>query len=660
MGFNLKSLFQPTNPEKPLGGRYQVISQLAAGGFGQTFKAYDLHLPGHPQCVVKQLKPQVSDAASLQTARRLFDTEAQVLYKLGDHEQIPRLLAHFEEQQEFYLAQELIEGEPLATELVAGQAWSESQVVALLQDILCVLAFVHQQQVIHRDIKPSNLMRRQGDGRIVLIDFGAVKQVSTQMFSPQSGQTNLTISIGTQGYMPKEQLGGSPRFSSDVYAVGMIGIQALTGTHPRLLAEDPQTGEVRWQERLESVTPELAEVLEKMVRYDFRARYGTAVEALAAIGNLPAALRESLAALPPLPPVSPQYQPPVSATATGKTFPVVESKPHSGVPPATVGAVGNPHHPASQGTTVAASGTGTSRKPLLNPGLVLVTLVTVGGSLWIAKSFLLPQSETTNPDQGTELAQESSGVKPVDKSLQESPEPAKTNSSTESPTSSYNEQPATEAAASPVVETDNASATVTPTATPVSPPEEQQAAQLLSEADSQREAGNYQQALKIYDQAIALQPDIPEAHWGRCYSLNSLGRVSEGISACDNALALKPNYPEALWSKGSALDSQQKYQEALTLYDQALQINPQYAQAWNNRGVALLNLRGDPQEAITAFEKATTLQPDFADAWANRGAALWAIQRFDEALESIDRALQIEPNNKAAKNLRKQMQKKLR
>src|SRR5689334_18098994 len=97
--------FQSEVPETLLGGRYRVIEQLGAGGFGQTFLAQDLHLPGHPRCVIKQLKPQFTDPLSLQTAKRLFDTEAEVLYKLGDHAQIPRLLAHFEHKQEFYLAQ---------------------------------------------------------------------------------------------------------------------------------------------------------------------------------------------------------------------------------------------------------------------------------------------------------------------------------------------------------------------------------------------------------------------------------------------------------------------------------------------------------------------------------------------------------------------------
>src|SRR4028118_1461104 len=145
--------FEQTNSDKPLGGRYKVIEELGAGGFGQTFLAEDLHLPGYPICVVKQLKAQTKDSSSLAMARRLFDTEAKVLYQLGDHDQIPRLLAHFEDNEEFYLAQELIEGDPLTEELASGQPWPEAKVTALLQDILNVLSFVHQQQVIHRDIK---------------------------------------------------------------------------------------------------------------------------------------------------------------------------------------------------------------------------------------------------------------------------------------------------------------------------------------------------------------------------------------------------------------------------------------------------------------------------------------------------------------------------
>jgi serine/threonine-protein kinase len=225
---------------------------------------------------VKRLKPQFTDPFSLQAAKRLFDTEVQILYKLGTHNQIPQLFAHFEENQEFYLVQDYIDGHDLSQEIQAGKRLAETQVIQLLQDILEVLSFVHQQRVIHRDIKPSNLMRRADDGKIVMIDFGAVKQVSTQL---SHRQPKLTIPIGTQGYMPSEQANGHPQLCSDIYALGIVAIEALTGTEPHLLPRHPNTQEIIWKNRI-AVSPELAAVLDQMVRYQASDRYQTATEAL--------------------------------------------------------------------------------------------------------------------------------------------------------------------------------------------------------------------------------------------------------------------------------------------------------------------------------------------------------------------------------------------
>ncbi|MBD2537505.1 serine/threonine-protein kinase [Coleofasciculus sp. FACHB-SPT36] len=273
---------------KTLSGRYQIIKHLGGGGFGQTYLAEDQQLPGNPQCVVKQLKPKANDSLTLEVARRLFDREVQVLYRLGNHNQIPQLLAHFEEEQEFYLVQEFIEGHELKQELPVGKQLREDFVIVLLQDLLEVLAFVHQQDVIHRDIKPSNLIRRKQDGKLVLIDFGAVKEVGTETVS-SSGETTLTVVIGSPGYMANEQLSGKPRFSSDIYAVGMLGIQALTGLPPSQLPEDSRNSEILWRDRLPVGTRysvPLLDVLDKMVRYDYRQRYQTAIEALQALQQL--------------------------------------------------------------------------------------------------------------------------------------------------------------------------------------------------------------------------------------------------------------------------------------------------------------------------------------------------------------------------------------
>lgn len=663
MAMNLLRMFQQPDPDKPLGGRYKVISQLAAGGFGQTFVAHDLHMPGHPKCVVKQLKPQVSDVESLQTARRLFDTEAQVLYHLGNHDQIPRLLAHFEESQDFYLAQELIEGEPLAEELLPGQAWPEGKVIALLQDILNVLAFVHQQQVIHRDIKPSNLIRRRRDGRIVLIDFGAVKQVSTQMASSKTGRTNMTISIGTHGYMPKEQLGGNPRFSSDVYAVGMVGIQALTGAHPRFLAEDAHTGEVIWRDRVQQISPEFAAIVEKMVRYDFRARYMSAADALQAVRSLPPELLASVPSPQPLPyapPADPTQglQPP--STATGATVPIMGVTPSTTPPTAP-----NPSPPSGHSIPTVATNSDQLSQPSVGPpgsGHSTPT-VTVG-------SQQLPQPSVAPPGSGHSVPTVATGSDQFSQHSATSPPTVGAPGSTQKfPIQPWQIIGGVVALGATVwsVKTIFSPQSTPPTASNGSSvsavksgatADSKSAAELLSQADRAREAENYSEAITTYEKAIASNPNEAKAQWGLCYSLNQMGKPQDAIAACDRALALKSDYPEALTSKGNSLFQQQNYEEAIKLFDQALKINPDDAQAWNNQGVALLKLeRYD--EAFAAFDKATQLDPKWPDAWANRGNALFALKRYDDSIASINKGLEIDPDHVNANNLKQQIRRQL-
>ncbi len=273
--------------EVMLAGHYQIVKYLSCGGFGQTFLARDCHLPGNPICVVKQLQPKVSDPETLKISKRLFDREAQVLYQLSGHDQIPRLLAHFQQANEFYLVQEFIEGEPLNRELKIGNKLDETATIALLHSILHVLAFVHTQSVIHRDIKPANLIRRSKDNRIVLIDFGAVKEVATRTINAHD-QTSVTVAIGSPGYMPSEQQAFRPHFSSDIYAVGMVCIQALSGKNPKDLLQGSLNGEVSCAlfSHDAPVSPELTEVLDRMVRYDYRQRYENAIVALEAIEPL--------------------------------------------------------------------------------------------------------------------------------------------------------------------------------------------------------------------------------------------------------------------------------------------------------------------------------------------------------------------------------------
>jgi serine/threonine protein kinase/Flp pilus assembly protein TadD len=270
-----------------LDNRYQITAVLAAGGFGQTYTAIDTRRPGSPICVVKQLKPQRTDPAALDIARRLFWSEAETLEQLGQHPQIPRLLAYFEDQGQFYLVQEFIDGSPLS-EALPPQApvWSEAQVVSLLQELLPLLSFVHSQEVIHRDIKPDNLIRRQSDGQLVMIDFGTVKQVRTQL--AQNSHGSFTVAVGTPGYMPGEQSMGKPRYNSDLYATGMMAIQALTGVTPDQLQSHPMSGEIIWRDQVSALSSGFADWLDQVVRYDFRQRFMSTEAALKALNGLAA------------------------------------------------------------------------------------------------------------------------------------------------------------------------------------------------------------------------------------------------------------------------------------------------------------------------------------------------------------------------------------
>lgn len=280
-----------------LAGRYYIKSKLGGGGFAVTYLAEDTKNLNRPHRAVKQLKLQTTDLKTLEKARELFQREAAILEKLK-HDRLPKLLDYFEENGEFYLVQEFIEGTVLSKEITPGKVWNKTEVIALLKDILETLTFLHQNHVIHRDLKPDNLIRRARDNKIVLIDFGAVSEITTQILNSQT-QKQLTI-IGTPGYMPPEQKYGQPNFSSDIYAVGIIAIQALTGILADQLPIDGSSGEVVWRDRVQ-VSDRFANILTKMVRSNYRDRFQSATQVLQALFS------SSQAPPPPHPEAQPSF-----------------------------------------------------------------------------------------------------------------------------------------------------------------------------------------------------------------------------------------------------------------------------------------------------------------------------------------------------------------
>jgi serine/threonine protein kinase len=265
--------------------RYQILKMLGRGGFGVTFLATDISLPGHPLCVIKQLCPQVKDPTALHNARKRFEREAEVLAKLGKHSQIPLLLAYFSVGEDFYLIQEYIPGMTLSQLIRRHGILNEQQVKRILCQILPVLEYIHSQGVIHRDIKPHNIIRREYDGELVLIDFGAVKEEIAKIRT-QNGisQDSTTHFIGTVGFAPPEQFSLRPVFATDIYSLGVTCIYLLTGKPPLDFESDIRTGRLKWEDSVQ-VSQSFAKVLDKMIQPALENRFKTASDVLRALGQ---------------------------------------------------------------------------------------------------------------------------------------------------------------------------------------------------------------------------------------------------------------------------------------------------------------------------------------------------------------------------------------
>lgn len=262
-----------------LHNRYRAIKKIGKGGFGATFLAMDLSLPGNPFCVIKQLRTSIDNPEALQMALELFGREAKTLGKI-DHPQIPRLLDYFEDSHQFYLVQTLVKGRNLQQEVKQNGTFSEVAAKRFLAEILPVLRYIHSRKIIHRDIKPANIIRREQDGQLILIDFGAVKdQVNTQLIKTY-GQTALTqFAVGTLGYAPPEQLVMRPVYSSDLYALGATCLYLLTGKPPKDLPCNSTTGNLLWEQEVK-LSASFSQILKKMLQINICNRYKSTAEIL--------------------------------------------------------------------------------------------------------------------------------------------------------------------------------------------------------------------------------------------------------------------------------------------------------------------------------------------------------------------------------------------
>ncbi len=271
--------------------RYRAMKPIGQGGFSRTFLARDEDKPSLPLCVIKQFYPQAQGTSTLAKAIELFNHEAMRLEELGKHRQIPELLAYFTQDDRQYLLQEFIDGLNLGQELQQNGVYSETQIQHFLNELLRILQFCHQKQIIHRDIKPENIIRRQNPaklrGQIVLVDFGASKVVT----SASMNQTGT--SIGSPEYVAPEQMRGRALFASDIYSLGVTCIHLLTARSPFDLY-DINNDVWLWRNYLQaSINEDLGRILDKMMATTPARRYQTVDDVLRDLNKLPTLISQT-------------------------------------------------------------------------------------------------------------------------------------------------------------------------------------------------------------------------------------------------------------------------------------------------------------------------------------------------------------------------------
>jgi len=271
------------NPGDVVHGRYEVIEELGRGGFGITYTAYDNQQSFRPIVVLKQIRILQSESNQEERDTDYLERlrlEANTLRNL-EHPHIPKFFDSFEEDNYYYIVQEYIEGHNLRKEIFRGEPIKEDQALIILRTMLEILEFVHSNNIIHRDIKPANIIRRHSDNKLFLIDFGAVKEIATE--TNISGK-HLTKAIISRGYSPAEQLAGQPKLNSDIYALGMMLMQAVTGFSinaicdaQRIPRRDDNCNYI-WQQDAPDISLEVKEIISKMIKYNFNNRYQNIAE----------------------------------------------------------------------------------------------------------------------------------------------------------------------------------------------------------------------------------------------------------------------------------------------------------------------------------------------------------------------------------------------
>jgi tetratricopeptide (TPR) repeat protein len=648
-----------------LAERYQIIEFTASNAFGETYIASDTYRPGYPRCIIKRLQILHDSPKTPQMLRLLMQKRIEIRRQLGESEYVPKLLDFFEEKQEFYQVEEYIAGHALSHELLPHQPMPEEQVTALLRNLLEILVFIHSQDVIHQNIQPDNIIRRDSDGKLFLINFWLIREMNAPgVTRPQ--RRSIDQPTYALLYKPVEQLQGNPVPASDIYAVGIIAIRAmtgLTGEEVYELQHGSKTGEIRWRQQAQ-VSRKLADITDLMVYPDCKRRYQSATEALYAINQLnkttefrqPPTTNPSPIAEPANhPPASPllNNSTPVDLPETSSTQLVVANSAqlgYSSVPPSLV-------LPPTSSESASPQPHPKNWRWLVG-GLALLLLAGVA----MALHRRLPQTvlAQNSIQQGLNLSEKQNhqeAIAAFSRAIQTNANNSEAFYQRGLVYQRLGKNQEAMADVTQVIQLDpnHAKAHLLRGNLRFQLGDDQgalddynraiyldpkQAAAYLNRGSAHAAIGNEQAALLDYNQAIAIDPKLAAAYLNRCLTKSNLDDQSGAIQDCTQAINLQPDYAYAYQNRGLAHRRAGDVKKAIEDFNIAIRLNPKDADPYYNRGIARQDL-GDQAGAIADFNTAIQLNPEHTLVYYDRGLAKAEIGDRAGAIEDLEEAAKL-------------------
>ncbi len=655
-----------------LNNRYQILKEIGYGGFGTTYLAKDTQT-ANSLCAIKKLNP---DHADLQTAQMLFKREADALLRLQEIDQVPKFIDYFNENELSYIVEEYIEGSPLDSLLF--QQWNVQNIIIFLWDILSVVQLLHKRNIVHRDIKPSNLIQRKKDNKFTIIDFGAIKELDAS--KPEEGRTCIVH----RGYTPIEQSQGYPQLNSDIYALGMTAIQLLTGKSPKEHIRDNLDRVL--SPEASSYPPLLINILNKMVRTDYKQRYQSVEEVLKDLGKV--IYRSD--------PVN--YQNPVNhenKTNWEEFLKHLDEIDQQSL--VSNNSVNNNVNNNIKHTNHSIQPSNSRKKLWYIPLILIVTSLLVIGSELINPSIrtfyyqrqgnsLLEKGDAQQalgrfyeatklqPHQASAwegrgdalftLRRYSGALEAYEKAIALEPNNLKAINNKgkvlykqgkfkkaiavhqQALKIDKNDAEALSSLGSLYLSLNQLNKAIesferAEKLQPDNPTIWLQKGIVLNSLGRTEEAQNfYQETLKIYDELIT-KNNNPSVWTDRGFVLMQLQDFSDAFSSYEHALLLNPNFYEALLGKANALVGLKKYSQALEIFNRTLEMHTKDEQVWYDRGNLLTQAFKEHQQAIASFDRAIQLNPNFYPAWLGKGLALMSLKRYPDSLEALDRAKEL-------------------